>query len=89
MTMCPSVYRAALAVSSKVFMPFLNDEIPVFFRQFLCACEFPDFQAYGFTKLDGILHVENSFTIALPNVNVDWSVIVAVKGELEAVFLED
>ena len=70
-------------------MPFLNDEVFVLFCQFLCSRELPDFHSSRFPQLDGIFHVENGFTVAFTDVNVNGSVIVAVKSELESVLFKD
>ena len=72
-----------------MFMPFLNDEVSVLFCQFLGSREFPDFHSSGFTEFNGILRIENGFTITLPNMDVNRPVIVAVKRELESVLLEN
>jgi hypothetical protein len=39
--------------------------------------------------LNGILQIENGFTITFSNMDVNRPVIVAVKRELESVFLEN
>jgi hypothetical protein len=70
-------------------MPFFNNKVSVFFRQFLCPGKFPDFQSSGFAELNGIFHIENGFTIAFPDVHMNRSVVVAVECEFESIFLED
>jgi hypothetical protein len=70
-------------------MPFFNNEVSVFFRQLLCPGEVPDFHSCGFAELNGIFHIENGFTIAFPDVDMNRPVIVAVKCEFEAIFFED
>jgi hypothetical protein len=70
-------------------MPCINYKFPVFFCKFLCACKFSDLHASRFAQFDARLNIENRFATTLADVNVDRSMIVAVKRKLKTIFLEN
>ena len=70
-------------------MPLLDNKDPLFSRKLLGVRKLLDLQAKRLTKLDQMLHIEDGLTGAVANVNVDWTMLVAVKKEAVAVLLEN
>ena len=61
----------------------------VLFGEFLRAVEFLYADAMRFAQLDGPGNVENGFTAAISNMDVNGQVVIAVEEETVAVLLKD
>jgi hypothetical protein len=70
-------------------MPASDDTLSVPFCQLLGARNVLGLHASRLSQLDSALDCEHGLTAASADVNVNWSVIVAVEEEAETVFLED
>ena len=70
-------------------MPLLDNKCLVLSRKLLGVRKLPDPQAEGLAKLDQALHIEDGLTGTVANVDVDWTMLVAVKKEAVAVLLEN
>jgi len=86
MTMNPSEYVAAEAVSVKVFMPLLKNKLLMLFCKFFCLGEFLYLHAHGLTQLNLILDVEDSLPRPATNMHVNGPVVIAVEKEPIAIF---
>lgn len=84
MTICPSLYRTVFAVSTKVLMPLLDNNLFVLFPKFLRSWEVPNLHPGRLPELDQILYVENGFTVTLSDVDVNWPMIIIVENKLES-----
>ncbi len=70
-------------------MPLLDYKLLVSARKFLGAGQLTDLQANGFTKLNDRIDVEHCFTRTTTDVNVNGTMLVAVKEESIAIRLEN
>ena len=70
-------------------MPGFNNAVSVFFCKFLCACKISDLESVRFPQLYPVLNIKNRFRPGFPNVHMNWSVIVAVKTEFEAILFKN
>ena len=67
----------------------MNNKLPVLFRKRLRLGQVPQLQALGLSQLDSPLNLEHRLTTTIPNVDVDWTMFVAVEEEPVPVFFED
>lgn len=72
-----------------MLIPGLNYKLAIRFCQLLGLTKFLELEARRFTKLDIPLDVKDRFAAAFPHVNVDRSMIVAIKEEAKSIFDED
>ena len=70
-------------------MPCINDDPSVLFCKFFRAREIADLHASGLPELNALLHIKDRFSAALADMDVDWSVIVAVERKLKSLLLEN
>jgi len=87
--MLPSVWRADVGVSIKVFMPFLNDKLSLFTCQVLCSGQLLGLETDGFTKNHLTLDFEDRFPASVLHVDMNRSVIVAVEEKAVSVLVEN
>lgn len=88
MIISPFWKTADFALSVKMFMPLLNDKLPLFLRKPLCFRQFPDLESLGLSEFDGLFDVEDRLAAAKSHVNMDWPMIVALEKETVTVFLK-
>jgi hypothetical protein len=85
----PSRNPAERGASIKVLMPLVDNKLSVYFSKLVCPGELAHFQAERFAKLNAFLNVEHRFAAAVANMNVNRSVLVAVKEKAISILLED
>jgi hypothetical protein len=60
-------------------MPLLNYQLFIFFRKFFSFGQFTELESLRLAQLHFMFHVEHRFTAAMTDVNVNPTVVVAVK----------
>jgi len=75
----PSLRRAEIAVSTKVFIPFRYYNLSLLPGKLFCPSQFLDLQAYRFTEFHIALHIKNRFASTLCDMNMHRIMIVAVE----------
>jgi len=70
-------------------MPPLKNKVSVFRCKLLCLGQLPHFEPLGLAQFHSLLHLENGLTSAIPHMNMDGPMFVAVEEEPIAVFLEN
>lgn len=80
-TTYPSRYPADLTFSTKVFMPFLHNQLPVFFGQYLRFRQITDLHVLGFSKHNLFLDIEHGLPVPVTHVNVNRMMFIAVEEE--------
>jgi hypothetical protein len=59
------------------------------FRKFFGFGQFTEFESLRFAQFDLFFHVKYCFTAAVADMDVNWTVLVAVKEKPVSVFLEN
>lgn len=70
-------------------MPFLGDECPVSFGEFLRLRKFTELQSMRFAEFDGVFNIEHGLPVGITHMDMDGLMVVAVKEKSVTVFLED
>ncbi len=70
-------------------MPFLNNNHLTFLSKFLRPRQLLDLEALRLSKNNFALHIEDGFTVAFADMDVNGGVIVAVKEESKSIPLEN
>jgi hypothetical protein len=70
-------------------MPLLNYQLFIFFRKFFSFGQFTELEALRFAQFHLLLHLEHRFATAVADVDVNRTVLVAVKEKPESVFLKN
>jgi len=70
-------------------MPTLNNKLSVLFCKRLRLGQLSQLQTLGLPKLNALLNLEHGLPTAMPNVDMDRAMFVAVEEELVPIFLED
>lgn len=87
-TIWPSRNSAERALSVKMLIPPLNNKGPVLGCKLLSFRQLSYLEPLGLAQFHGVLHIEDSLTATIPNVNMYRPVLVAVKEESVAVSFE-
>lgn len=72
-----------------MFIPFLYNEASILFGKFLVLCEILHFESVGFTKLDLILHIKNSFGPSPTHMHINRAMVIAVKCKAKPIFFKN
>jgi hypothetical protein len=70
-------------------MPLLNYQLFIFFRKFFSLGQFTELEALRLAQFHLILHLEHRFATAVADVDVNRTMLVAVKEKPESVFLKN
>ena len=72
-----------------MFIPFLYDEASIIFGKLLGFREILHFESVGFTKLDLILHIKNSFGPSLTHMHMDRAMVITIKCKAESLLFKN